>query len=67
MRWRQITKTIFEFFKSAISPMEVNAYYYSGKKGCTGIYYKDKEEVLKITTDAKCKSCGAKVADHNLS
>jgi len=47
--------------------MEVNAYYYSGKKGCTGIYYKDKEEVLKITTDAKCKSCGAKVADHNLS
>ena len=67
MPWRQITKIIFEFFKSALSPSECNAYYYSAKKGCTGIYYKDKEEVLNITTDARCKSCGEKVEDHNFS
>jgi hypothetical protein len=47
--------------------MEANAYYYSRNKGCTGIYYKDKEAVLRVCRDAKCASCGALVRDHTLS
>ena len=65
MGWKEVANKIFEFFADSI--MEVNAYYYSGKKECKGIYYKDKEKVLEITKDAICKACGVKVADHNLS
>ena len=65
MGWLKVAAQVFKFFWD--HPMEANAYYYSGRPGCKGIYYKDKEAVLRICRDAKCDACGALVRDHNLS
>jgi hypothetical protein len=65
MGWLKVAAYVFKFFWD--HPMEANAYYYSRNKGCTGIYYKDKEAVLRVCRDAKCASCGALVRDHTLS
>ena len=65
MGWRKIASTVFHFISE--HPYEVNANYYSTRRGCTGIYYKDKEAVLRVCRDAKCASCGALVRDHTLS
>ena len=68
MGFKEVAYKIYEFFLDAISSAtELNAFYYSGKEGCKGIYWKDKDKVLEICSDAICKSCGEKVQNHNLS
>jgi hypothetical protein len=68
MGWKEVAYQIYEFFLEVVSnSSEVNAYYYSGKSDCKGIYWKDKETVLNICSEAVCKACGEKVKDHHLS
>jgi ribonucleotide reductase alpha subunit len=65
MGWIKVTSNVFKFILD--HPVEANAYYYSTKQGCKGIYYKDKEAVLKVCKDPRCQSCGELVRDHTLS
>ncbi|KAG4088530.1 hypothetical protein H8356DRAFT_1320801 [Neocallimastix lanati (nom. inval.)] len=55
MGWIKVTSNVFKFILD--HPVEANAYYYSTKQGCKGIYYKDKEAVLKVCKDPRCQSC----------
>lgn len=60
-------KIIFKFIKEAIFGQEANAYYYHPNGKCAGIYYKDKEEALRICRDGECASCGGKLTEHTLT
>lgn len=62
MGWIAVALDVFKFVYD--NSVEANAYYYSTRPNCHGIYYKDKEDVLKFNKNAKCYYCDALVKDH---